>query len=223
MDEYSYRRALHWAASLGGPLLEEHGAKPPYGMYECGKARLDAAGILRNLWQVENAADLRELAERFWSGLDNPEFQQIRLFFSGLTRAERSSDLAARTPGSVRGREGYVVNLYMDRLPPAGIAAWDLGRLAFYIRCARLARYINEQEEAAYLLHNAVRARFSYRNWADYAVAYMAGCQFSQKDLSEEGSEIRLGRLRRLLTGPKSPWRELEWDIILPEPPALPE
>lgn len=223
MDDYSYRRALQWATALGGPLFERYKAKPPYGVYECAKARFDAAGLLAAQGNVRGASGVRDMAERVWAGVYNPGFQQIRLLLAGLTLAERRAYVDSLPADSDRYRFVYTVNQYMDRLPPAGIAAWDLGQLAFHIRCARLAGHIGENEENAYLLHNAVRVRFSYRSWPDYAVAYMAGKQYGEEDLSEERSELNLEQLRRLLTGKNSPWRELEWDIVLPEPPALPE
>ncbi|MEJ8304770.1 DUF1266 domain-containing protein [Saccharibacillus sacchari] len=223
MDNYSYGRALNWATALGGPLLRQNGAPFPFRFEECVSALSHAKSMLKDTWSVESASDFRHLADRMWSGMHNPGFQQTRLFLSVMTLAERRAYLASLPKNDERYEDVYTTHLYMDRLPPAGIAAWDWGRLAFYIRCARVSGYINEQEENAYLLHNAVRARWSYRNWPDYAVAYMAGRQYWSRDLSEEWSEINLSHLNKLLTDQSSPWRELEWDIVLPEPPELPE
>ncbi|OWA37230.1 hypothetical protein B9G55_03940 [Saccharibacillus sp. O16] len=222
MTAYEYERALNWAAALGAPLLSQNGVQPPYTTASCRAANFDSAFILHALWNVTDAEGVYELAQRMWSGMHNPSFQEIRLALAGMTLDQRKKYVQSYREHE-RYEELYTVNLYMDRLPPAGIAAWDLGRLVFYLRCAGLEGYISEQEEAALLLHTAVRARYAYRSWTDYAVAYMAGRQFWAQDLSEEASEINYGILCSLLTGEQTPWRELEWDIDLPEPPELPE
>lgn len=220
INAYEYERALSWAAALGAPLLSQNKVQPPYSPAACRVANFDSEGILRKLWNVTDGDGMRELARRMWTGMHNPSFQEIRLLLAGMTLDQRQAYVESYRDREQYG-ELYTVNLYMDRLPPAGIAAWDLGRLAFYLRCARLERYITEAEEEAYLLHTAVRARFAYGSWPEYAVAYMAGRQFWAGDLSEEWSEINYGILRGLLTGESTPWRELEWDIDLPEPPEL--
>ncbi|MDO3411986.1 DUF1266 domain-containing protein [Saccharibacillus sp. CPCC 101409] len=220
MDESAYKRALQWAMALGAPLLESNDAEPPYAFEDCD---FGVGGMLEEQWGVTEAYDVRNLAERMWAGMHNPSFQEIRLLLGGMTLAERRAYIGRIDRNTDRYADFYTVNLYMDRLPPAGIAAWDWGRLAFYVRCARMTGLIGEAEENAYLLNTALRARFAYRSWPDYAVAYMAGRQFWRRDISEEWSEINLGQLRSLLIGRRSLWRELEWEIDLPEPPNLPE
>ncbi|WP_037289054.1 DUF1266 domain-containing protein [Saccharibacillus sacchari] len=221
MDAYGYQRALDWATALGAPLLTQNGVQPPYTPAACRNANFNSSGILEDLWGITDAEGMRHLAERMWAGMHNPGFQDMRVKLSGMTLAQRKAYVESRREME-RYAELYTVHLYMDRLPPAGIAAWDLGRLAFYLRCARLEGYIGEEEEEICLLHTAVRARYSYRSWPDYAVAYMAGRQFWAGDLSEELSEINVGILRGPLADESTPWRELEWEIELPEPPSLP-
>ncbi|WP_235945868.1 DUF1266 domain-containing protein [Saccharibacillus alkalitolerans] len=221
MDAYDYRRALDWAVALGAPLLTRYGVNPPYTPAACRAAEFDPGKLLEETWGVTDIEGVRHLAERMWSGVHNPGFQHTRLLFSGMTLDQRRHYVDGVREHERYG-EWYAVHLYMDRLPPAGIAAWDLGQLAFYLRCARLEEYIGEEEEEICLLHTAVRARFSYRSWPDYAIAYMAGRQFAARDLSEEGSKIDAETLRVPLIGESSPWRELEWEIDLPEPPELP-
>lgn len=221
MDAYGYQRALDWATALGAPLLTQNGVQPPYTPAACRAANFDSAGILEDLWGVTDTEGVRHLAERMWAGMHNPGFQDMRLKLSGMKLAQRATYVESLRE-TERYAGWYTVNLYMDRLPPAGIAAWDLGRLAFYLRCARLEGYIREEEEEICLLHTAVRIRFAYRSWPDYAIAYMAGRQYWAGDLSAEGSEINAAILRGPLAGEATPWRELEWEIDLPEPPDLP-
>ncbi|GEM_PF-3716967 len=220
MSAYEYERALSWAVALGAPLLSQNGVQSPYTPAACRAADFDPAYMLRKLWNITDAQGIRELARQMWDGMHNPSFQQDRLMLAGMTLDQRQ-DYVQSCRGKERYEQLYLVNLYMDRLPAAGIAAWDLGRLVFYVRCARLANYIHEEEEEALLLHTAIRARLSYRSWPEYAVAYMAGRQFWAGDLSEEGAELNYEILRRLLTEEQALWRELEWDMDLPEPPEL--
>ncbi|MFN7939470.1 MAG: DUF1266 domain-containing protein [Bryobacteraceae bacterium] len=115
-----------------------------------------------------------------------------------------------------------IVRQYAPEFGKRGIAAWDLVRAAGLAQWGYRAGYYTESESWAQLLPIARRARSLFHSWEQLQWNYVVGRRFwSPRD--EINNRNMFYQYAALLWDPKSPWRNIPWNLDnrIDTPPAV--
>jgi hypothetical protein len=211
--------AERWCFALGAVLLEMNGIdfEENYAWSGTDADKAMFRSGLKLYWGIENKAGLLEALK----GLENDGYQDSfardRAFLSTLTAADQNRVIQsyANAPAEQRHKELQIVQHYMNRLPAAGIAAWDWGRYSYLCMQGIYLGYVTKEEALELLRPIALRTQQAYSGWREFATAYLVGRQFWWKHLTEESAKEMMGYVQRLLVLPTSPWNTLDWRLPL--------
>lgn len=206
-----------WCYALGAVLFEMNG--------------VDFANNYELEFTEENDALHRQSLERDW-GIDSREtlldnlnflddgghnvsFMTIRSFLSALSASDQQRYIAAIPNATKEYREHRIVQAYMNRLPAAGIAAWDWGRYVNLCKYGAFLGYISRQEALELIMPIAVKAQQCYTGWYEYGTSYLIGRQFWWGQTTEDSAKRMVEYVHRLMIDAGSPWNRLDWNMSL--------
>lgn len=212
-----------WSISLCAVLYKMNGLDPgDDDEWESAKNIEMHKQSFKRDWGIESAEDLRRNLEWLAEEGHRESFNQIRSFLSALSEAEQTKYVEV-IPKTTEGyRKHQIVKAYMNRLPAAGIAAWDLGRYAYLSRKGAVMGYISQEQSLELVKPIIAAAQQSYSGWREYGTGYLAGRQFWWAQPTAASAQKMAGYVRSLLLNADSLWNRLEWDIPLEETAGQP-
>jgi len=166
-------------------------------------------------WSIHNREDLLEAVERLKEDGHRVSFHWIKSFLSSLTEAEQLRYIDDIPKSSNKYKEYTIVRAYMNRLPAAGIAAWDWGRYVHLCKTGVYVGYITEDEALELSLPVARMAQQAYSGWQEFGIAFLAGRQFWWDQTTKESAEHMARFVRKLILHPNSVWNRLDWHMPL--------
>ncbi len=105
---------------------------------------------------------------------------------------------------------------YNSRAGKNSILAWDYCRMVFLAECAFKAGYITEDEAWKVINPAAKLLQTTFASWDEMAQNYMLGRDFWSNSRDFHALKI-MAASKFLLTGQKSPWLKLAWNMPLNE------
>lgn len=216
-DKEDLSPVKRWGLAVGAVLAKQNGYDH-HTLYGRVVTQQDIAQQLRGFsrdWSMNNVEDFHQKQNTLLNEGFRSRFAEKRSFLSALTEAGQHEFLQSLSPDTVEYREYVVVSLYYRKLPLAGIAAFDYGRVVNNCRGAALVGFIREEEAWEQILQVARLVQADYAGWQEYAAAYLVGRQYWRDDLSKEFVEKQVSLVRELLLSEESPWRQLAWDTKL--------
>ncbi|MGF9915061.1 DUF1266 domain-containing protein [Paenibacillus ehimensis] len=173
-------------------------------------------------WGIENKDDLMRNLQWLAEEGHRESFNKIRSFLSALSEAEQTKYIESIPKTTQRYREHQLVKAYMNRLPAAGIAAWDLGRYAFLCRKGAVMGFITKEKSLELVQPIVAVAQQAYSGWREYGTGYLAGRQFWWAQPTAASAQEMAGYVRNLLLNADSLWNRLEWEVPLEETAGQP-
>lgn len=185
-------------------------------------------GDWQNLGMIEdspaNRDRTRAVLARDWGIHSRPELD--RMIADLIARGHNSSFLRLANCKDCEAEcdplQLKIVKQYAPEFGKRGIAAWDLVRAAGLAQWGYRAGYYNESEAWAQLLPIAARARSLFNSWEQFQWNYVIGRRF-WAPRQEEVNRYTFFQYANLLWDPKSPWRNIPWNLDqrIDTPPAV--
>ncbi|WP_282937597.1 DUF1266 domain-containing protein [Paenibacillus sp. RC67] len=166
-------------------------------------------------WGIQGQNDLLRRLESLMENGHRAEFHQIKSFLSTLSEADQHRYIQSLSKTSEKYRQYQIVKAYMDRLPTAGIAAWDWGRYVHLCKVGIFVEYLTEEKALRLVKPVAVKAQQQYDGWQQFGIAFLAGRQFWWGQMTGDSAEMMAGFARNLVIHPNSLWNRLNWNLQL--------
>ncbi|KEQ22805.1 DUF1266 domain-containing protein [Paenibacillus tyrfis] len=213
-----------WCIALSAVLYEMNGLDPgnDYEWESTPESIEMHKQSFQRDWGIENEEDLRRNLQWLAEEGHRESFNKIRSFLSALSDAEQTKYIESIPKTTNRYREHQIVKAYMNRLPAAGIAAWDLGRFAYLSRKGAFMGYISQEKSLELVKPIIPVAQQAYSGWREYGTGYLAGRQFWWAQPTAASAQEMAGYIRNLLLNADSLWNRLEWDVPLEETTGQP-
>ncbi|MEI7026874.1 DUF1266 domain-containing protein [Paenibacillus sp. y28] len=206
-----------WFRALGA-ILDEMNGLDSESYYELKRTKdnIDMhAYSLKRDWNIASGEDLKEALGQLRDNGHRSSFDKTRWILSSMTEAEQAAYIQTISPASSQYTQACIVRAYMNRLPRAGIAAWDWGRYANMCKKGVFLSYITESEARELLMLIGPEVQKAYSGWLEFAISYLAGRQFWWNQLTRESAEEHAGYVHKLVTDNKSLWNQLDWKLSL--------
>ncbi|MDR9853910.1 DUF1266 domain-containing protein [Paenibacillus sp. VCA1] len=130
------------------------------------------------LWNIENAAGLRDVLDWFASDGMRKEFAETSGMLSVLSAEKRARQIE-ETEDPIQKHKLSVANQYVGRLSAGGIAAYDYSWGVFICCAARKMDYLTEEGKWDHIARFVGLAKESYSEWNDYMAGFAAGAVYS--------------------------------------------
>ncbi|GAB1529893.1 MULTISPECIES: DUF1266 domain-containing protein [Brevibacillus] len=177
-----------------------------------------------NRWDTGDATKTKERLTWFLEHGQRTEFDRHRHVLSTLSDANRSNYIASLKKGDLESARQLVVYAYMNRLPHAGIAAFDYAWYLIICKAGAQQSYLPKAEAVEGMLDVAKRIQLAYSSWEEYLFAYACGNLYDEAGASKNTRKATEAHILKLLTGKYSPIREFDWKFdltpYLPSPHA---
>ncbi|WP_223275586.1 DUF1266 domain-containing protein [Paenibacillus elgii] len=223
-DHRVSKRTERWCIALSAVLYEMNGLDPgnDYEWEATPKHFEMHKQSLQRDWGIETKDDLRRNLEWLAEEGHRKSFHKIRCFLSALSETEQTKYIESIPKSTNLHREHQIVKAYMNRLPAAGIAAWDFGRYAYLSRTGAFMGYISMETSLELVKPMITVAQQAYTGWREYGTGYLAGRQFWLAQPTAASAQEMAAYIRNLLLSTDSLWNRLEWDMPLEETVGLP-
>lgn len=177
--------------------------------------------LKRFLGSFYGVHDKEELIDRLNMLLSKSQltriFNERRNYLMFLPYRERPSFIESFFNAEGTFTEYSLVNEYGKSLPPAGIFAFDISNHIRLCRIGGFLGYLDETELIDNLHKPATLAQSLYSSFEEFGFAATVGLMFcSVNRYGEYNYEYDyIGNLKKLLTHPKSYYRNLDWNMNL--------
>ncbi|MDO3411711.1 DUF1266 domain-containing protein [Saccharibacillus sp. CPCC 101409] len=205
------------AFALGAVLFRMNGLLEETGFSWPAARRDELRRLLEHTWAVTDEESLERHLNWLWEEGAQASFRKTEAFLNTLSFRDQQNYFDRLGSDIALFNHARLVQMYSGKLPPAGIAAWDLGQYVFICRTGLSAGWLEAERAKQLALDAALRAQELYGSWTEYAVAYLAGRQVWTNQPSAEAAKAQIDCVSRLLTEPRSLWRRLDWDMPLDE------
>ncbi|MDN9009089.1 DUF1266 domain-containing protein [Brevibacillus laterosporus] len=166
-------------------------------------------------WGIENKEDLLQSLEWLLKEGHRHSFDEMKFFLSTLSESDQLNYIESISKTSEKYREYQIVKAYMNRIPLAGIAAWDWGRYANLCKKGAFVGYLSYDEALELVKHVARIAQQQYLSWQEFGTSFLIGRQFSWGQKTSESAEKMARFVRNLILHPNSVWNRLDWNLPL--------
>lgn len=206
-----------YSIALAAPLLELNDLTPEtaYTWEPTDENVKRCKHMLMSGWSIEDTATLKERLEWLLKEGHSSSFMEIRSFLSTLSEAGQAAYIEALPKNTTQHIEYEIVRAYNNRIPYAGIAAWDFGRYSYLCQAGMLVGYLSEGEGWDLMKKVAILAQKCYSSWVDYGLAYFIGRLFWLEELNSDHTNRHYTMIQSLLINPHSLWRRLDWNLVL--------
>jgi hypothetical protein len=172
--------------------------------------------VLEN-WDVKDADSLKEMLNWLLCEGRRENYERQAYYLSALPESERLRYIGSLKEEKLR-TEFSIVHYYLRRLPAGGIAAVDFAWCAFMCRAGLEFHYMGQDDYWTYLLQITRAAQRSYSGWSEYVNGFAAGVQYVDADLTFDYVSRNRPVLTKLLASPHSPYRQVDWNMVLEKP-----
>nr|WP_281350739.1 DUF1266 domain-containing protein [Metabacillus lacus] len=167
--------------------------------------------LLANFNIVDKATAKESIDLMLHTGL-RAEYNLFSNMYVFMSEGEKDQYTANHTDPRVIYKNS-IVRYYLNRLPAAGIAAYDYSTVILTAHAASIFRYISRKERIAYELAAANLAQQSYSSWEEYIIAHTSGFQFSCPDEEHLKATMLMHKLNliKMIAYRGSPISNLDW------------
>jgi hypothetical protein len=152
-------------------------------------------------WSATDRESAWATLQRLADGLHGPQFDAARAEVARLGAATATS----------AERLSLVAGLDIGEIHPAGIRAWDVGRIVSLTQSCYAAGFVTEAEAWRWLRLAAREAQASYDGWEAWGRSWLLGRRFWAGDDPALADPNQTERLEVLLRDPASPWQRAPW------------
>ncbi|NGZ78228.1 DUF1266 domain-containing protein [Saccharibacillus alkalitolerans] len=209
-DERSLR-----AFAIGAVLFQMNGLLEETGFAWPASRRDELRKLLAHTWSVKDEDTLERHLNWLWEEGGQASYRKTEMFLSALSFRDRERYFEQLQGNAALFNHARLVQMYSGKLPRAGIAAWDLGQYVFICRTAHSAGWLEAGRSLELAAAAARRAQRIYRDWTEFAAAYLAGRQIWTNQPSAEAAKPYVDCVSKLLTHPNSLWQRLDWEMPL--------
>lgn len=155
------------------------------------------------------------------NGADETLAKQLRpmvLHHLGLRTDLNDDQIRQQLPDAVRQRWFMLDLQRLQRSDdPQAAMAFACARVTFFVRCARLLNWIEEEPHWQLLMLNAQRAQQCFGSWLDFGQAYSKGrAQWVAQGRSDlRGIAFTTEEVAQWVTEDKHPWHCMDWNLLL--------
>ncbi|WP_239617738.1 DUF1266 domain-containing protein [Cohnella mopanensis] len=168
---------------------------------------------LRNLcqhWEVGNSDELKDNIKWSLSVGHRKEFEDMNLALSTQPESDRSHYIEMEKDNPTRRYKLSIVNDYLERMPPGGIAATDYTWAVFKCCAGFKLDYLTEEEKWKYINEIIAIIRSNYTNWKDFLISFTVGSAYTSLNRSADYISENKALLAKLLVSPYSPLRKVK-------------
>jgi len=161
------------------------------------------------------------------SGADEALTAQLRpmvLHHLGMRTDLDDASIAGQLPDLLRQR-WFMQDLQKPQPgdEPRAAMAFACARTAFYVRCAFMLGWLQEELQQQVLLLNASRAQQCFGSWQEFGTAYAQGRLqwLAQGRADMLGKAVSAEEVAQWVSQPEHPWHAMAWEQpLLPAPDA---
>ncbi|OWR28354.1 hypothetical protein CDO73_18965 [Saccharibacillus sp. O23] len=205
------------AFALGAVLFRMNGLLEETGFAWPASRKEELRKLLAHTWSVKDEETLEKHLSWLLKEGGQASYRKTESLLGALSLRDREQYFERLNGNAALFNHARLVQMYSGKLPPAGIAAWDLGQYVFICRTAHSAGLMEAEEAMERSLSAARHAQTLYRDWTEFAVSYLAGRQIWTNQPSAEAAKPYVDCVAKLLTEPRGLWRRLAWDMSLNE------
>ncbi|MFD2754587.1 DUF1266 domain-containing protein [Comamonas terrae] len=160
-------------------------------------------------------------ADSHLSGADETLAAQLRpmvLHHLGMRTDLDDASIARQLPDLLRQR--WFMQDLQKLHPgddPRAAMAFACARAAFYVRCAFLLGWLQEDLHKQVLLLNARRAQQCFGSWLEFGTAYARGRRqwIAQGRADVLGKAVGEEEVAQWVADPRHPWHAMDWRLVL--------
>ncbi|GGO06285.1 DUF1266 domain-containing protein [Saccharibacillus kuerlensis] len=203
------------AFAMGAVLFRMNGLLEETGFAWPASRREELRKLLAHTWSVKDEESLEKHLNWLWEEGSQASYRKTESFISALSFRDREHYFDRLNSNAALFNHARLVQMYSGKLSRAGIAAWDLGQYVFICRTAQSAGWLEAERSIELAAAAARKAQELYKNWPEFAAAYLAGRQIWNNQPSAEAAKPYIDCVSTLLTDSRSLWRRLPWDMSL--------
>lgn len=201
--------------AIGAVLFRMNGLLEETGFAWPASRKDDLRKLLAHTWSVKDEESLEKHLNWLWEEGGQASYRKTESFLGTLSFRDRETYFERLNGNAALFNHARLVQMYSGKLPPAGITAWDLGQYVFICRTAHSAGWMEADRSLELATAAAHRAQQLYRDWTEFAVAYLAGRQIWTNQPSAEAAKPYIDCVSKLLTESNSLWKRLDWNMDL--------
>lgn len=205
------------AFALGAVLFQMNGLLEETGFAWPASRKEELRKLLAHTWSVKDKDTLEKHLSWLREEGGQASYRKTESLLSALSLHDREQYFERLNGNTALFNHARLVQMYSGKLSCAGIAAWDLGQYVFICRTAHSAGWMEAEEAIERSISAARHAQTLYRDWTEFAVAYLAGRQIWTNQPSAEAAKPYVDCVTKLLTDPRALWQRLDWDMPLHE------
>lgn len=172
--------------------------------------------ILDKDWGIKNKEEFLEKSGLFMELNYTKQYNRKIQFFSTLSTTAQDNYINKFGINTNDYISYKIIKSYCNKLPKAGIAAFDYSRYIYVCRKAFFAGFIDEGEAWNLMFKVAKAVQEAYSSWREYVLAYEVGKQLiKSKKLTKELFENETPYISKLILEEDSPLRKLDWNTKL--------
>ncbi len=203
------------AFAIGAVLFQMNGLLEETGFAWPTARREELRKLLSHTWSVKDEESLHRHLNWLLEEGGQASYRKTEMFLGALSFKDRERYFDRLSSNAALYNHARLVQMYTGKLPRAGIAAWDLGQYVFICRTAHSAGWLEGEHALELAKAASQKAQSLYRDWSEYAAAYLAGRQIWTNQPSAEAAKPYVVCVSKLLTDPRSLWKRLEWGMPL--------
>lgn len=112
-------------------------------------------------------------------------------------------------------RQLAIVNKYGKMFGKKGILGWDYCRLIALCRWGVYCNYITKDEAWQKMMPAARALQLNFKSWEELGLNYVVARQFCSKAETLNSGDAYEANFKKLMTDPKSPWKQIPWNTAL--------
>ncbi|MCQ4085265.1 DUF1266 domain-containing protein [Saccharibacillus sp. JS10] len=171
--------------------------------------------LLSHTWSIHDEESLDKHLNFLWAEGAQASYHKTEAFLNTLSFRNREAYFERLNGNTALFNHARLVQMYSGKLPPSGIAAWDLGQYVFICKAAYSAGWMTEELAIERAMKAAKRCQTLYTGWSEFGIAYLAGRQIWTNQPSAEAAKPYVDCVSQLLTDARSLWQRLPWDMSL--------
>ncbi|WP_025680753.1 DUF1266 domain-containing protein [Paenibacillus massiliensis] len=160
-------------------------------------------------WEVTNAEQLKAHIEwRLREGFRH-QFEENYLRIACVPEASRAEYIRDLHEGSLERYRFEMISRFVNRMPPAGIAAHDYIFSLYYVYAGHRLKWLTDEEKKQYSLRILQALQAVYTNWRDVVTGFFVGVAFMDKGVYSRMFDKYSLIVVKLLTSRRSPFRKI--------------
>lgn len=210
---------MFWIVRGSWRRLREARRRGDLSSYSTGSEALDWALALAHPMAFHSIRG--GLADSRLSGVDDALAARLRpmvLHHMGMRTDLDDASIARQLPDLLRQR-WFMQDLQKPQAgdDPRAAMAFACARMAFYVRCAFLLGWLQEELHRQVLLLNACRAQQCFGSWQEFGTAYARGRQqwIAKGRADMLGRAVSPEEVAQWVAEPRHPWHAMDWQLAL--------